>query len=81
MAIVVNAAARFGCRHRFLVTTEDGLNLFVCESCGHRTDLLPVHLHAKRGELVAFETRIVARPPAVVTSSPTRRSRATQRRG
>ena len=81
MAIVVDAAARFGCRHRFIVTNEDGVNLFVCETCGHRTDLLPVHLHATRGELVAFATRVVARPPAVVTSPRTRRSRATQRRG
>jgi hypothetical protein len=81
MAIVVNAAARFGCRHRFVVTSEAGLNLFVCESCGHRTDLLPVHLHATRGELLAFATRVIERPPAVVTSSRPRRSRATQRRG
>jgi hypothetical protein len=80
MAMIVDAAARFGCRHRFVVTSEDGANLFVCESCGHRTDLLPVHLHATRGEVVAF-TRVIARPPAAVTSSRPRRSRSTQRRG
>ena len=81
MAMIVDAAARFGCRHRFVVTSEDGANLFVCESCGHRTDLLPVHLHATRGEVVAFATRVIARPPAAVTSSRPRRSRSTQRRG
>jgi hypothetical protein len=81
MAMIVDAAARFGCRHRFVVTSEDGANLFVCESCGHRTDLLPVHLHATRGEVVAFATRVIARPLAAVNSSRPRRSRSTQRRG
>ena len=79
--MIIDAAARFGCKHRFVVTNEDGAMLFVCESCGHRTDLLPVHLHNTRGEVVAFATRVSLRPaPAAATSRP-RRTRSTQRRG
>jgi hypothetical protein len=80
MPMIVDASARFGCRHRFVVTNEDGLMLFVCESCGHRTDLLPVHLHPVRGEVIPFAARVNAPPPAAATSRP-RRSRSGHRRG
>jgi hypothetical protein len=78
--MIVDATARFGCRHRFVVTNEDGLMLFVCESCAHRTDLLPVHLHAVRGEVVPFARPSSAPAPAAVTAARPRRSRSTQRR-
>ena len=80
MPMIVDASARFGCRHRFVVTNDDGVMLFICESCGHRTDLLPVHLHPVRGQVVAFATRISLPSTAVATSRP-RRSRSGQRRG
>jgi hypothetical protein len=77
--MIVDAAARFGCRHRFVVTDDGGLLLFVCESCGHRTDLLPVHLDTARGQVVAFPARAFSTPsPALVGA---RAWRSTQHRG
>jgi hypothetical protein len=81
MAIVVDATARFGCRHRFVVTKDDGLLLFVCESCDHRTDLLPVHLDSVRGQIVKFPVQAVGAMPAAVVAAPARASRSRQQRG
>jgi hypothetical protein len=82
MAIIVDATARFGCRHRFVVTEDDGLLLFVCESCDHRTDLLPVHLDSVRGQIVKFPVQAVgAMPAAAVAAPPARASQSTQKRG
>ena len=80
--MIVNAASRFGCRHRFLVTNEGGAMLFVCEGCGHRTDQLPLHLTSTRGQLVRFPTRALGAPSAVPADAPAARiSRSTQYRG
>lgn len=80
--MIVNAASRFGCRHRFVVTDEDGAMLFVCECCGHRTDQLPVHLTTAKGQIVQFPSAFISAPsrvPAVARAA--RRSRSTQHRG
>ena len=80
--MIVNAASRFGCRHRYVVTDEDGAMLFVCECCGHRTDQLPVHLTTARGQIVQFPSAFVSAPPAVPAVAPAARtSRSTQHRG
>lgn len=78
--MIVHAAAMFGCRHRYLVLEDDGLALFVCESCGHRTEMLPLHLDAARGEVIAFPgVRSRTCAPLVATSA--RASSARQQRG
>lgn len=52
--MIIHAAAMFACRHRYLVMEVDDLPLFVCECCGHRTEMLPLHLDPARGEIVEF---------------------------
>ncbi len=52
--MIVHAATRFGCRHRFVVTKQDGVHWFICEGCNHRTDMLPIHLDKTRGQIVQF---------------------------
>ncbi len=80
--MIVNAASRFGCRHRFVVTDQGGAMLFVCECCGHRTDELPLHLTATRGQVVRFPTRSISAPATVPGLAPAARtSRSTQHRG
>ena len=58
-ATIIDAARRFGCAHRFIATRDDGLMLFVCECCAHRTELLPLHRDDARGQVIAF-TRVAA---------------------
>jgi hypothetical protein len=39
----------------------------VCEGCGHRTDLLPIHLESARGQIIqfpTFEPTVLAADPA-----------------
>jgi hypothetical protein len=82
--MIVQAAARFGCRHRFVVTDQDGILWFVCEGCGHRTDLLPVHLDKARGELVQFPRQVacvVSPEPMAEPAARSTRQRITRRRG
>jgi hypothetical protein len=80
--MIVDAARKFGCRHRFVVTDEDGMLLFVCECCGHRTDLLPVHLDTVRGQIVPFPAPFVGAAAApLVAAPPARASRSTRHRG
>lgn len=54
--MIIQAAGRFGCAHRYVVTaTDDGDQwLFVCEACGHRTELLPLTGDTSFGQMVAF---------------------------
>lgn len=78
--MIVDAAARFGCGHRFVVTEDDGMLWFVCEHCGHRTDLLPVHLSTVRGHVVQFPTRAIYTLAPELITAPTA-PRATQHRG
>jgi hypothetical protein len=83
-AMIVQAAARFGCRHRFVVTDQDGILWFVCEGCGHRTDLLPVHLDKTRGQIVEFPRQaagILSPEPLAEPAARSSRQRATRQRG
>lgn len=52
--MIVHAAAMFRCPHQYLVLEQDGLPMFVCEGCGHRTEMLPLHLDQSRGEVIRF---------------------------
>jgi hypothetical protein len=79
--MIIDAAARFRCRHRWVVTNQDGAMLFVCDQCSHRTDQLPLHLTSTRGQVVQFRVFGVTRPDAVATAPPRRTARATRRRG
>jgi hypothetical protein len=82
--MIVQAAARFGCRHRFVVTDQNGILWFVCESCGHRTDLLPVHLDKTRGQIVEFPRQaagILSPEPLAEPAARSTRQRATRQRG
>jgi hypothetical protein len=58
-ALIIDAARRFGCAHRFIVTPDEGLMVFVCECCGHRAEILPLHRDGARGQVMAF-TRLAA---------------------
>ena len=61
-ALIIDAARRFGCVHRFIVTPDDGLMVFVCECCEHRAEELPLHRdgpRGQRGQVIAF-TRFAA---------------------
>lgn len=73
--MIVHAAARFSCSHRFVVTEDDGRLLFVCEGCGHRTDLLPVHLDTARGQVFSFPGRSIAAPAPAPVAAPIRSKR------
>jgi hypothetical protein len=42
--MVIYAATRFCCRHRYIATAEEHRVLFVCDQCQHRTELLPLPL-------------------------------------
>lgn len=80
--MIVNAAARFGCRHRFVVTDEGGTFLFVCEGCGHRTDELPIQLTSTRGQIVPFPRRSIStHSPAPARVPAARSARTTHHRG
>jgi len=54
--MIIQAAGRFACAHRYIATaTTDGDRwLFVCEGCEHRTELLPLNRGASFGQLLAF---------------------------
>jgi len=54
--MIIRAAGRFGCAHRYIATaTAYGDQwLFVCEGCAHRTELLPLNRDASFGQLLAF---------------------------
>ena len=58
-AMIIDAARRFGCAHRFIATPDDGLVVFVCECCEHRAELLPLHRDSVRGQVIPF-TRLAA---------------------
>lgn len=54
--MIVRAAGRFGCAHRWVATaTDDGAQwLLVCEGCGHRTEQLPLTRDTSFGQVLAF---------------------------
>ena len=54
--MIIQAARRFACTHRFVVTATDAgdLWLFVCEACEHRAELLPLTRDTTFGEVLAF---------------------------
>lgn len=59
--MIIQAAGRFTCGHRYVVTaTDDGDKwLFICEGCGHRTAALPLKQERSFGQVLAFP------PPSV----------------
>ena len=69
--MIIQAARSFTCPHRYVVTPTDDhrLWLFVCESCRHRTELLPLTRSAARGEVVVFPPLADAAPNQTPVSS------------
>jgi hypothetical protein len=63
-ATIIDAARKFGCAHRFIATQDDGLMVFVCECCGHRAELLPLHRDSARGQVIAFRQWATAARPS-----------------
>jgi hypothetical protein len=66
--MVIDASRIFGCAHTFVAVQEGRVLLFVCDACGHRTELLSLRPPARtiadraRGELVeSFTARRSAR--------------------
>lgn len=48
--MIISAARRFRCQHRFIITRTKHDFEFVCERCRHRTEELPpVRLRTRRG--------------------------------
>ena len=45
--MVIDASRIFGCAHTWVSVKQSGVLLFVCASCAHRTELLPLHLPAR----------------------------------
>ena len=62
--MIIDAARRFGCAHRFIATRDDGVMLFVCECCAHRAELLPLHRDNARGQVIAFNRLAAAARPS-----------------
>jgi hypothetical protein len=54
--MIIQAAGRFACAHRYIATAmADGDRWhFVCEGCDHRTELLPLNRAASSGQVLAF---------------------------
>lgn len=53
--MVVEAAAKFCCRHRYIATVDRGRALFECEMCHIRRELLPL------GQTPPEAVRVIAR--------------------
>jgi len=60
--MIIEAASRFACAHRYIATATGNRNqwLFVCEGCAHRTELLPLNREASFGQLIAFPSSVGA---------------------
>ena len=43
--MVIDAGRIFTCTHVYVAVKEQGIYLFACGSCGHKTELLPLHFH------------------------------------
>ena len=41
-AVVIDAARIFRCAHTYVAVKEAGVLLFLCASCGYKTELLPL---------------------------------------
>lgn len=54
--MIIQAAGRFTCAHRYIATATGDRNrwLFVCDGCAHRTELLPLNRDTSFGQLLAF---------------------------
>jgi hypothetical protein len=54
--MIIQAARKFACTHRYVVTATDAGNqwLFVCETCDHRAEELPLTRDTTFGEVLAF---------------------------
>jgi hypothetical protein len=56
--MVIDAGRIFRCAHVYVAVKERGIFLFACGSCGHKTELLPLHFHeAATGQVVEFRGR------------------------
>jgi hypothetical protein len=62
--VVIYAAAKFSCRHRYIVTIEHERPLFVCERCHHRTELLCLDRRTPLNRVVTFAPSDFDREPA-----------------
>ena len=59
--MIIHAAARFTCAHRYIATATADADrwIFVCDGCAHRTELLPLKRDALFGQLLAFPSSSV----------------------
>lgn len=56
--MIIQAAGRFACAHRYIATASGDRWLFVCEGCEHRTELLPLNRDTSFGQLLAFPSSV-----------------------
>jgi hypothetical protein len=52
--VIIYAADKFCCRHRYIATVEHERLLFVCDQCDHRTELLCLDRPAQPSRVVSF---------------------------
>jgi len=52
--VIIYAAAKFRCRHRYIATVEHERLLFVCDQCDHRTELLCLDRRIPSSRVVTF---------------------------
>jgi hypothetical protein len=57
--MIVDANGRFGCLHRYLAAHDDDGALFICETCGHRAEMLPLHRSTVSGRVLPFPAFVV----------------------
>ena len=55
--MVLEAAAKFGCPHRYIARVEPERTLFECEVCHHRRELLPLDRHPHEAVRVLGRSR------------------------
>jgi hypothetical protein len=54
--MIIQAARRFACAHRYVVTAAGEQWLFVCETCEHRAEQLPLTRHTTVGQVLTFRS-------------------------
>ena len=58
--MVIDASRIFGCAHTWVSVKKSGLLLFVCASCAHETELLPLHPPARSARRATGTDRVGA---------------------
>jgi hypothetical protein len=78
--LVIAAAHKFGCAHRFVVTKERNLFSFICELCEHRVEELPLVTPraAATAAVISFPTPHRA-APGNAARAPRRASKSSHR--